>query len=588
MAFSYRAQSHHEDFLVLVGNGAEANRGIDQALELLGGKALEISPERVPTACPAGARGIIASIDALAACSPEQIHALRRHSGEIPLLLFPANAETGLSHDADRVLRALGAPELVVNEPTPVRTYAFSENSLLWPFCELRLTEEHYRIAAAVTPESREIDPLISSDGGCIFFRWRRGPQHVFISTTSPLEAVMAAHLQDEFCPARFAALLPLMLFARASLGDAGWRTPAPRATFMIDDPNLRFMRYGFLDYRALVDAAKDRDLHFTIAMIPIDYKKTRQRVASFMHEHRMYISLVMHGVEHLKQEFDREVKIDKAVATLMDGLRRMRIHHEATGVSFPPAMTSPHAVCNSTWLEAMRRTRFQATFGARFPFKSERNIDDPLYEMYPADMTFQGFPIINRVDAVEPKEKLLFQAWLGKPLVVYTHHEFFRHGMRPTLEITDFLDRQVSPTWGNVEFILNENYQCRRSGQTQEVRAFSNSITVATDGDLPISSIWKLGAGTQKQELALIDGAEVGVTGHHELGLVVHELSGTREQLVISFEPRYRAETFPPYRTPFKAGVRRLATEIRDQSSAVLALARQRGAPTADKQLIE
>ncbi len=395
---------------------------------------------------------------------------------------------------------------------------------------------------------------------------------------TSALEAESAGRLQNEFRPSRFACLLPLMMFARMALGDAGWRTPKLHATFMIDDPNLRFMRYGFMDYRSLVAAARDRELHFTIAMIPLDYKKTSRRVARFVADNRRHVSLVPHGVEHLKREFAREVTSEEAVAALSEALRRMRTHEEATGVSFPRAMTFPHGACNSTWLEAMRRTGFQATVATRaFPFKAETDIHDPLYEMYPAEMSFRGFPIINRFRAEEPKEKLLFQAWLGKPLVVYTHHEFFRNGMARTLDVSEFLDRQVNPTWGSIEVVLNGNYQWRRSGQTREVRLFSNAVTVGTDRDLPIAVVLKPGARMAAQEMARINGAEVEVAEHGELGLVVDDAAETPGQLSISFEPRRQARATQPYRTPLRAKARRLATEIRDYSSAVLPPGRRR-----------
>jgi hypothetical protein len=424
---------------------------------------------------------------------------------------------------------------------------------------------------AAVAPGNRGIEPLISSERGCTFFRWRGGPQQVFVSTTSPLEVASATRLQDEFRPARFAALLPLMVFARMALGDAGWHTPRLRATLMIDDPNLRSMRYGFLDYRALVDAAKERDLHFTIAMIPIDYRKTSRRVARWMHENRRYVSLVPHGVEHLKGEFDREVTIERAVATLEEGLRRMRIHNEATGVGFPRAMTFPHGGCNATWLEAMRRTGFQATFAARaLPFKPEADIQDPLYQMHPAEMTFRGFPIVNRFEAEAPKGALLFQGWLGKPLAIYTHHEFFREGMARTLEITDFLTRQVNPTWASVESMLNGNYQRRRSGKATEIRVFSNSVKVATDRAHRVSAILKPETGSLAPEVGRVDGAEVSVARQDGLGLVIHVPAATRDHLPISFEPRSPARTVQPYRTPLRAELRRLATEIRDHSSAL------------------
>ena len=570
-AFSPRPLFRNEDFLVIVGNAGGAKRGLQKALDLLGGRALEVSPGGAPANAGARrARGIIASTDALAAFTPAQIQALRRQSEKVPLLLFPARGETGISDDGVRVMRALGLPELAIVDPAPVRTYAFGDDELLWPFCGLRLAEDHNRVAAAVAPQKSDIDSLIWSERGCTFFRWQGGPQQVFVSTTSPLEALSAPRLKDEFRPARFAALLPLMLFARMALGDAGWHTPTVRATLMIDDPNLRSMRYGFLNYRSLVDAARERDLHFTIAMIPIDYKKTSRRVARWMRENRRYMSLVPHGVEHLKAEFDREVTIDRAVATLREGLRRMRIHQEATGVGFSRAMTFPHGGCNSTWLEAMRRTGFQATFATRtLAFKPEAEIHDPLYQMYPAEMTFRGFPIVNRFEAEKPKEGLLFQAWLGKPLVVYTHHGFFRDGMAPTLDIAEFLARQVNPTWASVESILNGNYQWRRPGQAREVRVFSNSVTVATDQSLPVSAVLKPEAGPPAQETARVDGAEVSVV-EDKLGLVIREPTAFHDQMTLTFEPRLPAESVQPYRSPLKAGVRRLATEIRDHSAAL------------------
>ena len=333
MSCALRSPLRHEDFVVVLGDVGGAGRHIQSALELLGGRALEASSR---------ARGIIATIDALAAYSPAQLQALRKQSEQIPLFLFPARAETGISDDGSRVMHELGLPGLAIADPGPVHTYQFSDDKLVWPFCGLDMAEQHDRVVAAVAPGSGDIDPLISSERGCIFLR-RRGKPQVFVSMTSALEAESAGRLQNEFRPSRFACLLPLMMFARMALGDAGWRTPKLHATFMIDDPNLRFMRYGFMDYRSLVAAARDRDLHFTIAMIPLDYKKTSRRVARFVADNRRHVSLVPHGVEHLKREFAREVTIEEAVAALSEALRRMRTHEEATGVSFPRAMTFPH-----------------------------------------------------------------------------------------------------------------------------------------------------------------------------------------------------------------------------------------------------
>ena len=39
----------------------------------------------------------------------------------------------------------------------------------------------------------------------------------------------------------------------------------------MLDDPNLHWPTYGFLDYAALVGSAKKHNYHVAIATIPLD-----------------------------------------------------------------------------------------------------------------------------------------------------------------------------------------------------------------------------------------------------------------------------------------------------------------------------
>ncbi len=463
-----------------------------------------------------GLRGIIASLDALAGGPPDEIQVVRSLNERAPLFVFPDDARNGISPDAARALSALGDVEIAPAPALGAREFSFSSDPLLWPFRGLRLIERSDRPAASVPHRDRGIDPLISSPQGPVFFGLRGGRGRVFVATTSPLEAAAAIRLRDEFRPERFAGLLPLMLFARAALGEMAWRAPRPRANFMIDDPNLRSKRYGCVDYGSLVRTAGDRGMHFTIAMSPIDYRKTRPPVARFMRENQRCISLVPHGVEHLKKEFAREVTLDSAVAVLLDGMRRLELHREATGIEFPRAMTFPHGACNPTWLEAMRRTGFAAAFAARsLAFTPEEEIDWPLYEMYPAEMSFRGFPIVNRFAAEKPRERLLFAAWLDKPLVIYTHHQYFRDGTGGAEELADFLARQVGPTWGGIRLVINENYQSRRSRDRDEVRSFANAL---------------------------------------------------------EFEAGSAPSAADGYRTPLRAGVRRLATEARDRSAAVLA----------------
>jgi len=54
------------------------------------------------------------------------------------------------------------------------------------------------------------------------------------------------------FRASRWFAMVPLLHFLRHLLGPDGWPLPEPRASFIIDDPNLHSMRYGYINFERL------------------------------------------------------------------------------------------------------------------------------------------------------------------------------------------------------------------------------------------------------------------------------------------------------------------------------------------------
>ena len=70
---------------------------------------------------------------------------------------------------------------------------------------------------------------------------------------------------------ARQLTAIALVQFLRKVSSPGDWRPPRLRAAFLFDDPNLRWRRYGFIDYERLVRHADEHDYHAAMAMIPID-----------------------------------------------------------------------------------------------------------------------------------------------------------------------------------------------------------------------------------------------------------------------------------------------------------------------------
>jgi hypothetical protein len=483
-----------------------------------------------------------------------------------PLLVCPGTDALFVLDDA--VLSALAdiaGVELRGSQSASVSRYSFADASELRPLADLTLEEARPRALAAFDTSTRGVVSLVGAKHGAVFLKIERG-RGIYVTVVPPPEAPDDGLLKNELKPERFMALLPLFVFLRAALAEGGWQMPAPRATFMIDDPNLRSARYGFLDLRQLVELGGTHNFHTSIAMIPLDYRKTRRSAAELVKRHPDRLSLVIHGVDHLHGEFARDVPVSAAEAVLAQGLARMEAHEQSARLAHARALTFPHGLCNEAWMEAMRNVGLDAAIVSRsFPFRLEADISEPLYELYPAEMTFRGFPVMNRFQAERPKERLLFQALVGKPLIVYTHHTFFRGGVERLLELAEFLNGHVSPRWESVDSIVRSNYEIKRVEGRTIVRTFSNRIALSVEPRPPIA-VLKPGRDFPSDEVCRFDSSLVApiLTVGGVVAVIPEPPVGECE---VAFGPAHPAQQGTALRAaPLKSHARRLATELRDQ----------------------
>jgi hypothetical protein len=497
--------------------------------------------------------------------SASELDALCDRARTTPVLVCPGGAEAeDLDVRTQEAIMRVAGGKLTFSAPAPVSAFTFARSDELWPFSGLTLREAVERTLPACHAQSNGIEPLVTTERGAVFLRGRS--RQVYITLVPLGEESDHSPLKHQLEPERFMSLIPLLIFLRSGLGESGWLQQSVRATFMVDDPNLRLARYGFLHLVGLVDAARENGFHTSIGMIPLDFRKTRPSVAELVARHPESISLVPHGVDHLWGEFSSDVPLAFAESMLFQGLLRMDVHRSATGISHPRAVTFPHGLGNATWLQAMRNVGLDAAINKRsYPFRLESEIDHPLFELLPAEATLFGFPVVNRFQAEKAKERLLFAAFLGKPLIVYTHHDFFRRGLEPLLHIAEFLNRHVSPEWASTEAILRRNYQTKRSDGRVAIRAFSNRIVLTAEEHSSVRVIFKPGADFPPDEECRVDSNKIRL--HHVpdgVGALIPDEGSGRE---ISFGPPRRALDPAALRRPrLKSRLRRWATEFRDQ----------------------
>lgn len=528
-------------------------RAVDSALQLLGGR-LET------TSRGEDCRALIGTFEGLETISANAMKALRARPADVPVLLFPGRAGYAPSEKTLAALRLLAADEtLSFQEVGSETAYRFADVPLVRPFDGQVLHESEPRLLSSLVP-SRAATPLTTGAHGSIFARFDTG---LFLSTVPQLEP-NGGRLKDEFRSSRFLGLLPLLLFIREALGSSAWTSVSPRAAFMIDDPNLRVAHYGFMGYHDLIAAAKTHGFHTAFAMIPIDWKKTSGRVAGLLRENRDHVSIVMHGVDHVSEEFAGAASLREAESKVAQGLARMSAHERETGVEFARAITFPHGICSTTWLRALRNAGLEAAVAEWARPIDLDPTDDPLYEMRPAELSFLAFPMINRFPAEQPPEELLFKAFLGKPLIVYSHHRYFRDGLEALVHLAEFLNDRLAPRWSSIGEIVRSNYQVREGRSGVAVRVFSNHVHAELVGK-EFDAVVKPSVQLPADEVCRVNGTSVAATVLPAVGTAFAASPSSR--LEITFAPRHPTVVpVAPGRPSLKSRTRRLATELRDQ----------------------
>ena len=74
--------------------------------------------------------------------------------------------------------------------------------------------------------------------------------------------------LRDALVPGRWLSLLPFVHFLREVTSEIGWNLPPTRAAFIVDDPNLHWWSYGFVDFRKVAVDAEKEGYHGRVRML--------------------------------------------------------------------------------------------------------------------------------------------------------------------------------------------------------------------------------------------------------------------------------------------------------------------------------
>lgn len=434
----------------------------------------------------------------------------------------------------------------------------------------------------AIREETLALEPPSDPDRGAVLAStlgrpvwWRlAGPAGETDMSAYPLaELGQGESLREHLRGGRFMGLLPLVSFLKRLLAHNGWRPPPLRASFVIDDPNLHWRSYGFLDYRELVAHATRHGYHVGFATVPLDGWFVEPRAAELLARNRSTLSLLVHGNNHLSRELGRLRTDGRAQATIAQGLRRVASLERRSGVPVERVIVPPHGACSEAALRAAFRLGCEAACVSRpYPWRDGLPAATPLAGWAPAELVTGGLAVLPRYPLSAPREDLVFRAILGQPLVLYGHHDDFAGGLDTFEQAAKDVNSLGEARWGSLGWIARQSYTTRQLGDRLFVRMHARRVSV----DVPS------GARTLRCSIEEpFGGSEGHVLDHGQGSLAVSfeqgrsvsrelALEGPRVQLTLRADSPIDPSTVPSRLSGPWPLLRRVMVEARDRLQAL------------------
>ena len=333
--------------------------------------------------------------------------------------------------------------------------------------------------AGGIKGLSAQGDTVLASCAGEIV--WTTGDD-VDRAALAPDELGPKDSLRDALVPGRWLSLLPLVHFLRRVTSEVGWNPPLTRATFIVDDPNLHWWSYGFVDFRRIADDAREKGYHLAVATVPLDAWFAHPGVARVFGVSGEQLALLLPGNDHLRGVLERPRPAAAATAVVAEALRRIQALERRSQVKVSRLMVAPHNRCSEQVMRAMVRTGFE---GLCHALSSPGSMGRRLGRWEPAELLAGGLPVFPRLSIRNPRDDLVLRSFLGQPLIVYLHNEDLVDGLDTLIETAAFINREPGVRWGSAESLSRSSYLTRRKGTALHVRPFARNVELALDEDV-------------------------------------------------------------------------------------------------------
>ena len=377
--------------------------------------------------------------------------------------------------------------------------------------------------------------------------------------------------LVDQLSLSRWTGLLPLIMFLRRMSGE-DWVPPPLRACFMLDDPNLHWPTYGFLDYPAIVAAAKKHNYHVAIATIPLDGWFVHSAVGQLFRENTAHLSLLMHGNNHTKDELARSYDHGSRAKLVAQSLERTARLERISNLRVPRIMVPPHNACTTPMADELLRQGFEAVcmsheFLRRFNSTTEWSAS---FGLEPAEFLSRGLPVLPRFRLSDSGTGApILAALAGQPIIPSGHHQDLADELRLVEKTSETINRLGEVKWCNLAEIARTNYKHRVSGGTLQIKMYSRRIRANVPAEVDRVQVYRAWKEEGDSNVALEQRLDGEPWIRCDGGEILLPQQNGRARM-LELRPIAQASVVPPNIPALSLHpwgiVRRLLTEVRDR----------------------
>jgi hypothetical protein len=372
--------------------------------------------------------------------------------------------------------------------------------------------------------------------------------------------------LHDALNGDHFLELLPVLQWCREVCKDQLPHSPPLRACFVFDDPNLHWVRYGYVDFRRIAEQAARLNYHVAFATIPLDAWFTHGPTAQLFRSNAERLSLCVHGNDHTRQELARNYSESQRVFLLQQALQRLTRLERSAGVRVCRVMVPPHGACSEDMLRDLPGCGFESACISHGSLRAHNRSKDWTRTLgYRPSEWVQACPVLPRWGLTgDVRNTVLLAAFLGQAIILRAHHQDLRNGIELLDHTAAFINSLGPVRWTSLTGVGLLNCQWRLDGGVCGVKPLSRAIMLETPGPADRLLVEAdLEGGEHRWRISFPNGGVSTVCAGEMVALPEGQNGSIRVAL---HAPPPRAAVGEPARSSAPAFLRRLLTEARDR----------------------